>query len=732
MRKVFFLSLIVLAAGTLSAKVDTAPIFADNMVLQRGMNVPVWGTADAGEKVTVNFADQTVSTEADAKGKWMVKLAPLAASKENRTLTVSGKDNKLEFKNVLVGEVWLCSGQSNMEMPLWTTNPRWRANNGDKDAAACKNDLIRFAKMAYLWGDTPHPGKKRVWMSMDPKNAVSFSATAFYFSRELFSRLEIPIGLVTSHWGGTRIEPWTPQEGFDSVPELKTLAASVRAKIPGTAEYAEGGKKLKKIYSDYLAKVDAALKSGKVLPQAPAFPQELTINYDQQRGAHQQPTMLYNRMIYPIVPFAFRGAIWYQGCSNMGEHLIYNYKMQALINGWRTVFQNPDMRFYFVQIAPFHYSKSSEGLLPLFWESQEKFVKANDQKVGMALTVDIGDYWDIHPHNKTDVGKRLANLALRRDYGKTDIVADAPTLKSSELKDNKYILTFDNVKNFEVKNANPKEKAFEVAGVDGSYVPATYTLNGNQIIVSGPEGLNVKMVRYLWGNCVTARIFSESGLPLSGFRVEPKISPEEMLGELGKGAKLVYTFDGKTGRYVEDFRKAPVSKISKIIYFVSAISNTGKSEFVAVKCDAFTQDVEKLSVPQQGSKIFFHQKVKNMLVAGNSPNVENGTFAEGGIEIWPGNYHTPTSRVVPGGDARTYDFNDSPTRATAGYGCLQIHNFMRKQTIFALNNIGSGKSPAEWDFGIGSNTRKNQHPDWTFTKNARNFNQIKISVFIVE
>ena len=231
---------VMLCGLAAEAKVELAPVFADNMVLQREMPVPVWGKADPGEEVTVKFADQSVSAKAADDGKWMVKLAPLSASKENRKLEAAGKDNAVTVNNVLVGEVWLCSGQSNMEMPLWGGNARFRHYNGDKVAAESNYPLIRIAQMRpYGWSQFPRDDFKMSWQPVRPDNIAPFSAAGFFFGRELFKALDIPIGLISSHWGGTRIEPWTPPAGFEAVPELANIARSVNAKLPGTKDYQE-------------------------------------------------------------------------------------------------------------------------------------------------------------------------------------------------------------------------------------------------------------------------------------------------------------------------------------------------------------------------------------------------------------------------------------------------------------------------------------------------------------
>jgi len=372
MKQVLFTALAVMSAGalTVQAKVALAPVFADNMVLQRELPAAVWGVADPKEEVTVSFAGQTVKAQANDKGEWKLRLAALPASKENRVLTAAGKDNSVTVNNVLVGEVWLCGGQSNMELPLWGGSPKFRDRKGAMIASLSHYPLIRFSRMAkYDFSVTPRTDYPMQWQAIRPDNVAPLSATAFYYGVELYRALDILIGLVTAHWGGTRIEPWTPPCGFASVPSLKGVLDTL-----------------------------ASLK-----PPTPGV-----------KGLQQQPTVLFNRMVYPFVPYTFRGAIWYQGCSNLGDGAAYCDKMHALVNGWKTVFENPALKFYFVQLAPFIYGGDGKAL-PVIWEAQQKF--ADEEKdAGMAVITDVGDLHDIHPNDKETVGRRLALLALNRDY----------------------------------------------------------------------------------------------------------------------------------------------------------------------------------------------------------------------------------------------------------------------------------------------------------------------------
>lgn len=475
MKHVLFAALAVMSAGVLSvqAKVTLAPVFGDNMVLQRELPVTVWGVADPQEEVTVAFAGQNVKAQADAKGEWKLHLAVLPACKENRTLTATGKDNTVTVTNVLVGEVWLCSGQSNMELPLWGSNPKFRDRNGAQIAQLANYPLIRFSRMAnYDFSLTPRTDYPMQWQAIQPNNVAPLSATAFYYGVELFRALDIPIGLVTSHWGGTRIEPWTPPCGFASVPSLKGILDSLPSLKPPTPGV---------------------------------------------KGLHQQPTVLFNRMLYPFVPYTFRGAIWYQGESNLSDGAAYCDKMHALLNGWKKVFENPDLKFYFVQLAPFNYGGDGKAL-PVLWETQQTF--ADEEKdAGMAVITDVGNLHDIHPNDKETVGRRLALLALNRDYGMKTIKADSPTLKESKVENGAFVLSFNNAESW-YTTGNQPVKNFEVAGADGTFVEAKVAIKGAQLVVSSDKVTSPTHLRFMGNQSCEGNLYNEVCLLPGAFQIQ--------------------------------------------------------------------------------------------------------------------------------------------------------------------------------------------------------------------
>ena len=428
-------------------------------------------------------------------------------------------------------------------------------------------------------------------------------------------------------------------------------------------------------------------------------------------------------MIFPFVPFAFRGAIWYQGCSNLGDGL-YGYKMQALLKGWRKVFNNPDMAFYFVQLAPFRYG-GNPLRLPEMWEVQERFANSQGSNVKMAVINDVGDWGDIHPHDKKTVGKRLSLLALRHSYGKP-VKADSPQLASWKIEGKKFILEFRNVE----KWLAPKVlKGFEAAGVDNRFFPATAVLDGKKIIVSCEKVAEPVQMRYLWHQTVKGAIFNEAGLPLGAFRCG-KTLDEVLVSRLAPQAKLVYSHDmlsipgaDKKIKYAADKSGTCKGKVKKVLYIVHLTPKKGGAQWVAAAMESFTPDAGLIGVPEK-AKAFFDCKVKALTVLSNVPGIKNGSFREGNIEFWNGNYAMDNRKNIPGADSKRYDFGDSGNSAAhPGYGSMQIHNFMEKQTVFAYNNFFK---PVK-DIGIGNNP--NGYPDWTFAGSSKNYSKALLKVY---
>lgn len=512
------LLLVTVAAGSAAADVRLPRIFSSHMTLQRGLAVPVWGWADPGEAVTVTFAGQTLQTEADESGRWATRLAPMTASGEGRRLVVRG-NNEVALDDVLVGDVWICSGQSNME---WNLRG---ALNPDEEIAAAKHPHIRLFNVP---GHTTAPVAQDdvpggQWQVCSPGTVAGFSAVGYYFGREIHQESGVPIGLIGTNWGGTRIEPWTPPVGFRSVPELAGLAKRVNAFDPTV----EAGRKNWEAHLDALEawteQARAALAGGRTMGPAPKTPGP---------SGGGEPTAIYNAMVAGLAPYGVRGAIWYQGESNGNEGMEYFHKMQALIGGWRQVWNQGEfpLFFYFVQLADFQ--KPNDN--PQGGDGWARLREAQRHALtiphtGMAVITDIGEANDIHPRNKQDVGRRLARWALRDTIGQ-DLVVSGPLYRSMDVEGSSIRVHFDHVGSglmvgskegleptVQVKTLEPNR--FAIAGADKVWHWAVARIDGDTVLVSSPEVAAPVAVRYAYSmNPEGANLYNKEGLPASPFR----------------------------------------------------------------------------------------------------------------------------------------------------------------------------------------------------------------------
>ncbi|GIW81112.1 MAG: hypothetical protein KatS3mg105_2919 [Gemmatales bacterium] len=457
---------VVLLSVAFQARSDVKlpSIIGNNMVLQRDEAVPIWGWDKPGQTVTVSLGNIEQSAKADAKGNWRVMLPAQKAGGPHK-IVVKGSSS-VTLDNVLFGEVWVCSGQSNME---WSVS---RSLNAKEEIAAANYPQIRHIKIPHRPAEKPETDvPSDGWKVCSPETVGNFTAVGYFFARHLHKELGVPIGLIGSNWGGTRIEPWIPPVGFKKVPALKDLAD--------------------KLYQ-------FPLKKGKAV-------------------VHQSPLALYNGMIHPLLPYAVRGVIWYQGESNNGEGMLYHEKMKALIAGWRSVWNKPDMPFYYVQLAPFRYRGSPERL-PGIWEAQLKTLSVPN--TGMAVTTDISNLTDIHPKNKQDVGKRLALWALAKTYGKKDLVYSGPLYKRMKIEGNKIRIFFDHVGDGLVSRDGKPLNWFTIAGADKKFVKANAEIDGNEVVVWSDEVAKPVAVRFGWHQEAEPNLANKNGLPASPFRTD--------------------------------------------------------------------------------------------------------------------------------------------------------------------------------------------------------------------
>ena len=699
-------------------------VIADHMVLQREQSDPIWGWDDAGAKVTVTFAGKNYETTADAEGKWMVKLDPQPANASPQTLTVAGT-SKREVQDVLVGEVWLCSGQSNMEMGMGMIT------NSAEEIARADYPAIRLLMVANRWTPQPQDDMEGVWKPCSPKTVAEggwsgFSATAYFFGRELHQKLGVPVGLIEPDWGGTRIESWTAPEGYAAVPALKHDYEMLEMADPKTAGYQQRLTKFLDQTGEWLSSARIALTNRTIVSPMPTFPAELLPPHDLQN-----PTALYNGMIFPVHPYGLRGAIWYQGEANLGEGMLYLERMKALVAGWRQVWGEGEFPFYFVQIAPFNYG-NHPLLLPELWEAQAAAAR-EIPNCGMEVINDIGNLTDIHPKNKQDVGRRLALIALAQTYGQKDVVFSGPTFKSLATEGSSLRVNFDNAEGGLATRDQQPPTDFEIIDAeDGGYVHANARIDGSSVVLSA-EGVSQPVaMRFAWDQSAEPNLVNQSGLPAGAFRAGTVPARDFLKSRVpeAKDYQLVYDLDlGKLGQTIQwqaDNRSQIHGPFDRIAFCVELQSADGGFQAVYASMDAFTDSLDKIGLPTLESGAFFQQNVSNLTVVSNVKGIVTGTqLAGGNIEFWPNNYSQNNSANVPNASSATYDFGDQPVDPADGYGCMQVHNHDAKQTLFAINNWREGNHA---DLGIGNAPTGN--PDWTFAANAEQYQFKRLRVLV--
>ncbi len=508
-------------SNSLYAEVKPNPLFADGAVLQRGQPVPVWGTARDGEKVTVEIDKQKVSTTA-ADGKWSLTLKPL---KEGGPLTMNiTGDNSVTLTNLLVGEVWVCSGQSNMQFALA------KAHNAKEEGPKANYPKIRMFKVKNSSATKPLAETLGRWVECSPQIVNRFSAVGYFFARDIHQKLGVPVGIIQTTWGGTPAQAWTSLEGFGTDPELKEYVdsatkrlASYDADITTYASNLEEFNSKTKEWNETVGKTYAetmksweeataqAKKDGQPLPEKPAPSSPQPKAPPNPNGGPSDPTCLYNGMVAPIIPYGIKGVIWYQGESNENKPKQYRTLFPAVIADWRTRWKQGDFPFLFVQIAP-HCSQPPEIREAQF------LTLAKVKNTAMAVTTDVGDAMDIHPNHKEPVGQRLALAARALAYGEP-IEYSGPLYDSMTAKDGQITLNFKHVGGGLVAK-DGELKGFMIAGEDKKFIPAKAKITGSSIVVSAEGVVDPKSVHYGWEKVPDVNLFNQEGLPASPFRTD--------------------------------------------------------------------------------------------------------------------------------------------------------------------------------------------------------------------
>ncbi len=502
-RGLLFAALLIPVLAADAAELKPAAIFSDHMVLQRDKVVPVWGWADPGEEVTIEFAGQKKVAKADALGRWSARLDPMPASAEGRKLMIRGSigDRQTAIEDVLVGEVWLGSGQSNMAMSVG------RARDFELEKAAADLPLIRMFKEESAAARAPQADGKGQWAVCSPDTVGGFSATLYFMGRELHRALKVPVGLINSSVGGTPIEQWVAEEAQDGVAELKA-AGQAQAKAESEFDVAKAKQGYEKAVVRWKEQAAAAKAAGKAIPRRPRDP----VAQRERKGGRGG---LFNGKIAPLIPCAIRGAVWYQGEANShpGKGLLYRYQLPLLVTDWRARW-GEEFPFAWVQLPNF--GREGEDWM-LVREAMLKTLRL--PKTGMAITIDIGETKDIHPKNKQDVGKRLALWALGTVYGQKVPATSGPLPAGHDLRGSEIAVSFAHCDGG-LQAKGGELKGFDIAGEDRRWKPARAKIEGDKVIVSCAEVPRPVAVRYAWATDPECNLYNGAGLPASPFRTD--------------------------------------------------------------------------------------------------------------------------------------------------------------------------------------------------------------------
>lgn len=490
--------LYLLAHSASEAAVKLPAIFSDYMVLQQNTNARIWGTANPGERVKISTSwGGENNVVANSEGNWATALTTPVGSHDPQTIRFEAS-NVIKLNQVMIGEVWLCSGQSNMG---WRIN---QSNNAETEIANANHPSIRFIAVPtkHAWG--PQFDIEATWQICSPDSAVELSAVAYFFGRELIGELDVPVGLVVSAFGASSAEAW--------------LEPGLAAEY-GFQHLVNWYETHKTTMRDYRTEWLEKLSVWRAQQPANEKPDFSTRPKRPLPGDQHLPFGLYNAMLHPLIPYSIKGALWYQGESNVPRAHQYRTLFPAMIRSWRTLWSQGNFPFYYVQIAPFHY-KDPEGTAAAELRDAQLKALQFEPNLGMVVISDIGNVENIHPRNKQDVGRRLARLALHQDYGKSKASPSSPFYESHQLRKDRIRISFDHAKRLRVDG--DEIIGFTIAGQDQQFFAAKAKIvRGNQIDVWSPQVASPRAVRYGWANASEMNLFNEIDLPVSTFKTDP-------------------------------------------------------------------------------------------------------------------------------------------------------------------------------------------------------------------
>ncbi len=502
--KIAFLIIFFLQQSILYADIRLPFIISSNMVIQQNTQVPIWGWADVGEKIKIKVSWSSIDTTviANERGEWMVKLKSPAAGGPYKIILTSY--NRIVLNNILSGEVWFASGQSNMAMAIE------KCNNAEEEIASANYPEIRLFHVARTWADKPQSDCNGYWVETTPETIKKFSGVAYFFGRKLYKQLNVPIGIISSSKGGSPIESWMAEEVLKADPDFDAIFEMWKK---WEEDYPEVNKKYQKELEVWQAEKEQAIILAKDIPEKPKRPK--TVHRIQR--SHKRPSHNYNAMIAPIIPYGIKGVIWYQGENNVYRPTQYQKLFQTMINSWRTEWKEGDFPFYFVQIAPFRYEDGLNNIPPYLREAQ--MMALSLPNTGMVVTTDLGNVEDIHPRNKQDVGNRLALWALAKTYGIDNLVYSGPFYKSMKIEGDAIRLNFDHIGSG-LMSKDGSLTGFEIANADQKFVKATAIIDGTTVIVSKNGVKNPVAVRFGWSIISEPNFFNKEGLPAAPFRTD--------------------------------------------------------------------------------------------------------------------------------------------------------------------------------------------------------------------